>query len=244
MKRILYFIAFIVLFSIQGPVAMGQRVKKPTSLNLTVKDYKQMEEMVFTSVDMLNDYIKYMAEKERKIRDTYKKMAKKLFIHQCCPFNEVLKDSTGKPVGIIENDGVTMQLASLQNNRVYFRLMREYFTNLINLDKTKYKAVHIGFSDVASMKMSNPTYIGKDEDGNDMYECSVTYVQYFRGVTKEGIICEDLTTKTIQCRVSEYFEPNFETGKLDARYDVLLGNVYVDKIEPADIKVMFELRIR
>jgi len=240
MKRVLFILSVLVLFLGQSGVVSGQHRTRIVPHDLSPADYKQMDRNVRITVDLLNNNIRNMADREKKNRERYKRSAEDLFIGKCLQFPEIIKDSSGRIIKIITNRGVTMELATLYKQRKYTRLMREYFTNVLNF---KYETVHIAFSDIADMKMSRPNYIGTDEDGNDMYECTVTYIQYFKGITKENIICEDLTTKTIKVQVTEYFEPNFATGQLEPCYQVLLGNVYVDKIEEADIETIFELNL-
>lgn len=166
-------------------------------------EIKFLKERAAMKVAMLNDYIKFMADKSdtEKNRLTYRKMALGLFI---AGGGSYIKNG-------MEVDGVVMEVTSTNRSKPRRRLMRDYFTGLINL---KYQQVEIRSTDVAKIKVSDLKEIG---DG--LYECTCYFDQYFRGKRGDGNDYIDLTRKKVTCRIRKWQTPEGD------EYEVLLGDV-------------------
>lgn len=137
-------------------------------------------------VAQMNDYVSFMASKQKNpnYRRYYRNKALNLFIGKGYDYNR-----DGYPC-----KGVIMEVSSTQRRTVSKPLIRDYFTNLINL---RYTTVKITSSEVAEMKVSN---LKKTEDDN-VYECTCQYVQIFEG-RNDRFVYKDKVVKRVKCYVT------------------------------------------
>lgn len=154
-------------------------------------------------VKLMNDYISWMADKRKSVenRKYYRKKALTLFIGKGYEYQE----------NGVTKSGVMMQTTSVNTSTVKSDLLRQYFNRLINL---RYSDVKITSTEIADMKVSSL----KRVDDN-LYMCTVQYIQYFRGNIDGVYSYGDKTTKRIVCYVEiEHTEDGDE-------YMVMLGDV-------------------
>lgn len=155
-------------------------------------------------VSQLGDYLNYMANKEKSLknRQYYRRKALNLFI--------------GKGEGY-EIDGkmfrpVEMQTTSVNTKKVKSTPMGEYFTHLINL---RYGNVSLTTTEVGKIKVSDLKKIA-----DNTYMCTCYIEQVFRGYSKDGRpIYGDITKKSVQCYVT------VEQTVDGTEYIVQLGNI-------------------
>ena len=227
-KIILSIVAAFMLCSLPECV-FAQKKLKDVFPELSPKAIKDIETVVRRRVKDLNDNIADMANKdEYDDRTPFVEAAKLLFIHKCESYDEYIYNKDGSIKEIRQNEGVRMEVASLHTMSVKDRLMRKYFENVVNF---KYKAVYITSTDFAHMKTTTPQFLKYDENGNKVYTCTVTFVQKFHAVTNEGYVIEDITTKTVECTITEFEIIADATGRVKSVFSVALGDVHVDKIE-------------
>lgn len=121
-------------------------------------------------VGQMNDNIAYMADKDKKekIRYYFREKALNLFIGRGDEYT----------LGGVYSDGVKMQTTSIYNKKPRPQLMKRYFTRLINLN---YVDVEIEGTDIVDMDVSALRKIN-----DDLYVCSVCFVQKFRGIRGDG----------------------------------------------------------
>ena len=163
-------------------------------------------------VKQLADYITYMADKEKPIEDRkeYRQAALNLFIGQ------------GKSyiVNGAPREGVYMLITSKHRKRAVQRLMKDYFTGLINM---RYSKVVIESSEITDIKVSELKKVADHE-----YECTCTFVQAFCGFHDGKPIYKKIPHKRVTCRIFEEGtvkvadSSDIETGY---EYVVLLGDV-------------------
>lgn len=182
-----------------------------TKAQISHQEDEILKRRIAEKVALMNDYIAYMADKSKKenTRSYYRGKALNLFIGKGLDYEE---DGVSKK-------GVLMEITSKTYNTVTPKLMREYFWNLIK-GLNYYAEIEITSTDAASMKVSDLKPVGDNE-----YECSCQYVQYFVGRRDGVIVYNDITTKRIKCRV---IKEDTEDG---AEYVVLLGDVYAVSTE-------------
>ena len=165
-------------------------------------DRANVKSRVAERVQLMNDYVAYMADKKNDYptRIYYRKRALPLFIGKGYKY---ISDG-------IEKEGVMMQTTSTNRvGKVTTQLIRDYFTKLINL---KYSNVKITSTKAANIKVSDLKKIGKDDSGNYIYECTCVYEQYFYAYRDGKLVYKDKTTKRISCRVEvESTEDGLET---------------------------------
>lgn len=189
-KRI---IVSIVIATIISPVFSTISAQSFDQANVKVR--------VAERVQLMNDYISYMADKKNnyETRQYYRKKALPLFIGKGYKY---ISDG-------IEKDGVLMQTTSTNNGNVKTQLIRNYFSKLIDL---KYSDIKITSTKAANIKVSDLKKIGREENGNYIYECTCEYEQYFYGYRDGKLVYKDKTTKRISCRVEvEETEDGVET---------------------------------
>ena len=163
-------------------------------------------------VKQLADYITYMADKEKPIEDRkeYRQAALNLFIGQGKSFIV-----NGAP-----REGVYMLITSKHRKKPAQRLMKDYFTGLINI---RYSKVVIESSEIADIKVSELKKVADHE-----YECTCTFVQAFCGFHDGKPIYKKIPHKRVTCRIFEEGtvkvadSSDIETGY---EYVVLLGDV-------------------
>lgn len=165
-------------------------------------DQASVKVRVAERVQLMNDYISYMADKKNiyKTRQYYLQKTLPLFIGKGYKY---ISDG-------VEKEGVIMQTTSTNRaGKVTTQLIRVYFSKLIDL---KYSDVKITSTRAANIKVSDLKKIGKDEDGIYIYECTCEYEQYFYGYSDGRLVYKDKTTKRISCRIEvEETEDGLET---------------------------------
>lgn len=158
-------------------------------------------------VAQMNDYVSFMARKDYSvnIRNRYRTQALNLYVGKGYSY-----ELNGE-----NRDGVIMEVSSVTKNTIKKQLIRNYFTNLINL---RYKDVKITNTEVAEMKLSN---LKKVYD--NMYVCTCQFVMVFEGRTDRNFVYKDKTTKRIKCfvRVDEVVD---EDGEKSLEFMVRLGD--------------------
>ena len=163
-------------------------------------------------VKQLADYITYMADKEKPIEDRkeYRQAALNLFIGQGKSFIV-----NGAP-----REGVYMLITSKHRKKPAQRLMKDYFTGLINI---RYSKVVIESSEIADIKVSELKKVADHE-----YECTCTISSAFCGFHDGKPIYKKIPHKRVTCRIFEEGtvkvadSSDIETGY---EYVVLLGDV-------------------
>ena len=172
-------------------------------------------------VKQLCDYIEFMANPENPmdiriefmanpenpmdIKDRYRSKAVKLFFANCEPYEE---DG-------IRNEGVAMEVSSIYRSKPTRRLMKDYFMGLINM---RYSKVIIQSTDIHDMDVSQLHQV--DEN---MYVCTVAFVQVFVGYRDGKPVYSDRTKKRVKCYVLKE-----ETVDGD-EYIVKLGDTRVEE---------------
>lgn len=158
-------------------------------------------------VAQMNDYVSFMARKDYSvnIRNRYRTQALNLYVGKGYSY-----ELNGE-----NRDGVIMEVSSVTKNTIKKQLIRNYFTNLINL---RYKDVKITNTEVAEMKLSN---LKKVDD--NMYVCTCQFVMVFEGRTDRNFVYKDKTTKRIKCfvRADEVVD---EDGEKSLEFMVRLGD--------------------
>lgn len=169
MKPIRILISLIIAVSaipVKAQVEIGESYDASTMADFQEMLTKRAKERV----GQMNDNIAYMADKDKKlkIRNYFRTKALNLFIGR----------GESYTLGNIESDGVKMQTTSVYNKKPRPQLMTTYFTKLINLN---YVDVEIQGTDIVDMDVSQ---LRKIDD--DLYACSVCFVQKFRGIRGDG----------------------------------------------------------
>lgn len=133
-------------------------------------------------VAQMNDNISFMADKHKDLdtRKYYRKRALKLFIGEGEPFEE-----EG-----VTNTGVKMETTVVGRKRPNRKLIKDYFTNLINLN---YSNVKIQSTNVHDIKVSD---LQKIDD--DMYVCTAYFEQTFVGYRDGRPVYKDRTRKKVK----------------------------------------------
>lgn len=160
-------------------------------------------------VALLCDYIEFIAnpKKEYKERDEYKTMALNLFINKG---NEYEEDG-------IYKKGVIMEVTSVWRKKPSQRLMKDYFTGLMNM---RYSEVIIESTDVANITVSR---LQQTED-DDMYVCTCYFEQAFCGIRDGKPVYKDITRKKVKCYVLKEIVLD-DQGDEQVEYIVMLGDV-------------------
>lgn len=154
-------------------------------------------------VQLMNDYISYMANKKNNYdtRQYYRNKTLPLFIGKGYSY---VQDG-------VKREGVLMQTTSTNrpNQPANTQLMRVYFSRLIDL---RYSDVVITSTKAENIKVSDLKKIGRNEEGNYIYECTCQYEQYFYGYRDGRLVYKDKTTKRISCQIElEETEDGMET---------------------------------
>lgn len=163
-------------------------------------------------VKQMTNYIEYMANKQESLNDRreYRTLALNLFIGHGEPYT--LNDATRK--------GVYMQITSKYRKRPTERLMKDYFTGLINM---RYDKVIIESTDIKDIKVSELKKVGENE-----FECTCTFVQAFCGYRDGRPVYKDITKKRVTCHIfGEETVTVQSNGEIKTSYEyiVLLGDV-------------------
>ena len=156
-------------------------------------------------VALLCDYIEFIAnpKKEYKERDEYKTMALNLFINKG---NEYEEDG-------IYKKGVIMEVTSVWRKKPSQRLMKDYFTGLMNM---RYSEVMIESTEVSNIEVSSLQIID-----DDTYVCTCYFEQVFSGIRDGKLVYKDITCKKVKCYVTSP-----EIG-IDGQYEpiIILGDI-------------------
>ena len=150
----------------------------------------QIQLPLMRHVEIMNDYVSFMADKSKsqETRYYYRKKALPLFIGKGYEYEEN---------GVTKRD-VMMQTTSVNRPGVVTNtLLRDYFSRLVNL---RYSKVNITSTEIAGMKVSDLKKVDSS-DNKTLYMCTCQYVQYFRGEYGDGYVYADKTTKRIVCYV-------------------------------------------
>lgn len=163
-------------------------------------------------VKQMTNYVEYMANKDDSLEDRkeYRTLALNLFIGHGEPYT--LNDTTRK--------GVYMQITSKYRKKPTERLMKDYFTGLINM---RYNKVVIESTDVKDIKVSELRKVGENE-----FECTCTFVQAFCGYRDGRPVYKDITKKRVTCHIfGEETVKVMANGEIKTSYEyiVLLGDV-------------------
>lgn len=163
-------------------------------------------------VKQMTNYVEYMANKDESLEDRkeYRTLALNLFIGHGEPYT--LNDTTRK--------GVYMQITSKYRKKPTERLMKDYFTGLINM---RYNKVVIESTDVKDIKVSELRKVGENE-----FECTCTFVQAFCGYRDGRPVYKDITKKRVTCHIfGEETVKVMANGEIKTFYEyiVLLGDV-------------------
>lgn len=188
-----FFIAVFAIFSIVSTVS-AQTPEETEAM---------IQKRAAEKVAQMNDYIAFMANKEKSVenRRYYKKKALNLFVGKGFSYEE----------NGVEKDGVMMEITSVNRKSVSHKLMRTYFENLINLN---YSNVKIESTEIAKIKVSNLQQVEEN-----LYVCTCQYDQAFVAMRDGRVVYKDITTKRIKCYVTV---EDTEDGK---EYIIMLGDV-------------------
>lgn len=225
-----YKILSIIIASI---FAISQSVEAQSAqgdFKLSPEEIRVVRGRAAEKVALMNSKIVFMADpvNEEETRFGYKEEAQGLFINDCKSFKEVVKFKDGSEEVIKRDGGVTMQVSSTRRKMPSTKLMTEYFYGLIRMN---YKYVHMKTTEVDAMRVSRLRAYGKDQNGNQLFICSIYFDQVFVGITPEGRKYQDLTHKWAVCyvQVDEVIDPT--TGDYYREYTVRLGDVNVISTE-------------
>lgn len=141
-----------------------------------------MKQRAQQKVAQMNDNISFMADKSKSLdtRNYYKKRALNLFIEKGEPFEE-----EG-----IHNTGVKMETTSVYRKKPSRRLMKDYFTGLVNL---RYSKVDIQSTKVHEIEVSD---LQKIDDNK--YVCTAYFEQVFVGYRDGVPVYKDRTRKKVK----------------------------------------------
>lgn len=141
-----------------------------------------MKQRAQQKVAQMNDNISFMADKSKDLntRNYYRGKALNLFIGKGEPFEE-----EG-----IHNTGVKMETTSVYRVKPTRRLMKDYFTGLINL---RYSKVDIQSTKVNEIEVSDLLKIDDNK-----YVCTACFEQVFVGYRDGRPIYKDRTRKKVK----------------------------------------------
>ncbi len=190
--------------------------------DLTKEDMDQLLEQTKHKVNEFNGYISFIAQKKRyktlqeqteveQSKDEYIKQALRLFI--------------GGGKAYTDNDGnyhlaPVMEVSSIARKtrrvRVTDRPIGVYLNNLKNM---RYTEVTVTTGDAFFCSDAKQV-------GDDQYEVTLSFRQYFVGKTDGKVVYSDKTDKTVKV----YIKKKVIDGR--TRWTVLLGDIKVDATEP------------
>lgn len=159
-----------------------------TAFAYTEQELKEiMEHRIQHKVAQMNDNISFMADKSKDLdtRNYYREMALNLFIEKGEPFEDV---------GGIPNTGVKMETTSVYRKKPTRRLMKDYFTGLINL---RYSKVDVQSTEARCIEVSDLQKI--DDEGN--YVATAYFEQIFVAYRDGRIVYKDKTRKKVKVYV-------------------------------------------
>ena len=157
----------------------------------SIEVQRMLQQRAAEKVGLMTDYIQFMADKSKPLnsRKYYREKALGLFIGM----------GYGYEQDGIHKDGVYMETTSVFRKNPTRRLIRDYFTGLINL---RYDKVTIESTDVSDIKVSNLKKISETDEGT-VYECTCYFEQAFIGYRDGVPVYKDITRKKVTCRVLE-----------------------------------------
>ena len=159
-------------------------------------------------VGQLCDYIEFLAnpQNEYKTRNYYKTKALNLFINKGEEYEE---DG-------IYRKGVIMEVTSVFRKKPSQRLIKEYFTGLMNM---RYSKVAIESTEVSNIEVSRLQQID-----DDTFVCTCYFEQAFCGY-RDGIpVYKDITRKKVKCYVVKEVIIDDQGGE-QHEFMVMLGDV-------------------
>ncbi len=161
----------------------------PDKLQASSEDKTIVSRRVAETITILNDYIQFMADKKMPLskRKTYRDKALSLFIAH----GEAYEEN-----GMVKN-GVTIETTSRYRKTPKHRLVRDYFTGLLNL---KYPKVSVTSAQIADIKLSDLKKIGDTEDGT-VYEGKCYIDQTFNGFRDGMAMYREMTKQTVRFRI-------------------------------------------
>lgn len=196
MKRIVLSIVTITLaMSIFAQSDINENVERVIKMRVEEKA-RQLTDYINFIADPVNNY---------KERTYYKEKALNLFIG---------KGDSYELDGVY-NKGVIMQVTSVYRSKPSIRLMRDYFSGLLNMrySRVDVSATEFGFK-VSNLKQTD----------DDTYVCTCVFEQEFCG-WRDGIpVYRDITRKEIKCHIIKELVEG-EDGDIMAEFIVLLGDV-------------------
>lgn len=171
MKNLKHIICLMLLFI--GASAFAQ---KDAGISELMKQRAQQK------VAQMNDNISFMADKSKDLntRNYYRGRALNLFVEKGEPFEE---DG-------IRNSGVKMETTSVYRKKPLRRLMKDYFTGLVNL---RYSKVNIQSTKVHEIEVSE---LLKVDDNK--YVCTAYFEQIFVGYRDGKPVYKDRTRKKVK----------------------------------------------
>lgn len=171
MKSIKYIFSLLLLL-------IGANVYAQSDAGIT----ELMKQRAQQKVAQMNDNISFMADKSKSLdtRNYYRGKALNLFIEKGEPFEE-----EG-----IHNTGVKMETTSIYRKNPSRRLMKDYFTGLVNL---RYSKVNIQSTKINEIQISD---LQKVDDNK--YVCTAYYEQVFVGYRDGKPIYKDRTRKKVK----------------------------------------------
>lgn len=170
----LYRIVLVFVFSAFASISFAQQ---------------DIEEMIHIRVPekvaQLLDDIEIIAnpENSKDVRTKFKGKAVRLFIANCEPYEE-----EG-----IQKKGVEMEITSIYRTKPRRRLMKDYFTGLMNL---RYSKVEIKSSKIHDIQVSELRQIDENT-----FVCTAVFVQVFVGFKDGKPVYTDRTKKSVKCYV-------------------------------------------
>lgn len=170
----LYRIVLVFVFSAFASISFAQQ---------------DIEEMIHIRVPekvaQLLDDIEIIAnpENSKDVRTRFKGKAVRLFIANCEPYEE-----EG-----IQKKGVEMEITSIYRTKPRRRLMKDYFTGLMNL---RYSKVEIKSSKIHDIQVSELRQIDENT-----FVCTAVFVQVFVGFKDGKPMYTDRTKKSVKCYV-------------------------------------------
>ena len=159
-------------------------------------------------VGQLCDYIEFLAnpQNEYKTRNYYKTKALNLFINKGEEYEED---------GIYKK-GVIMEVTSVWRKKPSQRLMKDYFTGLMNM---RYSKVAIESTEISNIEVSRLQQID-----DDTFVCTCYFEQAFCGY-RDGIpVYKDITRKKVKCYVVKEVIIDDQGGE-QHEFMVMLGDV-------------------
>lgn len=171
--KVIRYILFTMLLSVVGASAFAQSDAGISEL---------MKQRAQQKVAQMNDNISFMADKSKNLdtRNYYRGRALNLFVERGEPFEE-----EG-----IHNSGVKMETTSIYRKKPTKRLMKDYFTGLVNL---RYSKVDIQSTKVHEIEVSD---LQKVDDNK--YVCTAYFEQIFIGYQDGRPVYKDRTRKKVK----------------------------------------------